>query len=327
MDRGHHRGRSFGSPLALLGLGVGAVLSLTPWVTPGLALGLGSLLALTLGNPLPALTARWAKRLLQMAVVGLGFGMSLGAVVAAGRSGVGYTIAGIGLALTLGLLLGRWLRIERHISFLITAGTSICGGSAIAAVGPAIGAPSEAMSVALGTVFLLNAVALYLFPAIGHLLHLGQHQFALWAAIAIHDTSSVVGAAASYGALSLHEATVLKLARALWIIPLTLLAALVVRRRRIGSGVAPWVTIPWFIPLFVGAAAVRSLLPPLALLALDGIARASRVLLVLTLFLIGTGLTRSTLRAVGLRPLAQGVLLWMAVSSLTLLAVWQWGGG
>lgn len=322
MLRHHHSDRLTGSPLALIGLGLGATLSLTPWATPALALGGGSLLALTLGNPLPALTARWAKRLLQVAVVGLGFGMSLGAVVAAGRSGVGYTIAGIVLALTLGLLLGRWLRIERQISFLITAGTSICGGSAIAAVGPAIGACNEAMSVALGTVFVLNGVALYLFPPIGHLLHLGQHQFAVWAAIAIHDTSSVVGAASSYGALALHEATVLKLARALWIVPLTLLAAFWVRRR-VGDGASPRVTFPWFIPLFVVAAAVRSLLPLPMLPVLDGVARASRVLLVLTLFLIGAGLSRSTLRAVGPRPLAQGVLLWVAVSSLTLLVVWQ----
>ncbi|HEX2573560.1 MAG TPA: putative sulfate exporter family transporter [Polyangia bacterium] len=323
MSHHRHSGRSPSSSLALLGLGLGTILSLTPWATPALALGLGSLLALTLGNPLAALTARWAKRLLQVAVVGLGFGMSLGAVVAAGRSGVGYTMAGIGLALTLGLLFGRWLRIERQISFLITAGTSICGGSAIAAVGPAIGARSEAMSVALGTVFILNGVALYLFPPIGHLLHLGQHQFAVWAAVAIHDTSSVVGAAASYGAVALHEATVLKLARALWIVPLTLLAALVTRRRRGGDGASPRVTFPWFIPLFVAAAAVRSLMPPLALPVLDGMARVSRALLVLTLFLIGTGLSRSTLRAVGVRPLAQGVLLWVAVSGITLLAVWQ----
>lgn len=325
MIRHHHSGRSTGSTLALLGLGLGASFSLTPWATPALALGLGSLIALTLGNPLSALTARWAKRLLQVAVVGLGFGMSLGAVVAAGRSGVGYTIAGIVLAITLGLLLGRWLHIERQISFLITAGTSICGGSAIAAVGPAIGACSEAMSVALGTVFVLNGVALYLFPPIGHLLHLGQHQFAVWSAIAIHDTSSVVGAASSYGALALHEATVLKLARALWIVPLTLLAALVFRRRRAGDGASTRVSFswPWFIPLFVAAAAVRSLLPLPMLPMLDGMARASRVLLVLTLFLIGTGLSRATLRAVGLRPLVQGVLLWVAVSSLTLLAVWQ----
>lgn len=315
--------------LSILALGAGAVLSLTPLATPALALGLGAALALTVGNPLPVLTARASKLLLQLSVVGLGFGMPLGAMLAAGRAGVGYTIAGIALTLTLGLLLGRLLRIERTLSFLITAGTSICGGSAIAAVGPAIQASSEAMSVAMATVFVLNAVALYLFPLLGKLLHLSQHQFAIWAAIAIHDTSSVVGAAASYGDQALREATVLKLARALWIIPLTLSAALIMRRPRSTAGqpASGGVKLPWFIPLFVAAAATRSLLPVSVVPVLDGVARASRVLLVLTLFLIGAGLTRKTLQAVGLRPLVQGVLLWMAVSVLTLLAVWQGAGG
>lgn len=312
----------------VLALFVGAAaFTLTPWASPAMALALGVALALTVGNPLPGPSAAGAKWLLQAAVVGLGFGMPLGAVVAAGRSGVGYTVAGIATALTLGLLLGRWLRVERQTSFLITAGTSICGGSAIAAIGPAIGARSEAMSVSLATVFVLNAVVLYLFPAIGHQLHLSQHQFAIWAAIAIHDTSSVVGAAASYGALALQQATVLKMARALWIIPLTLVAGTVARRRPGSASAGPRVEMPWFIGLFVLAAVSRSLLPAAAVPALDGVVHLARVALVFTLFLIGAGLTRATLRSVGVRPLAQGVALWVAVAGLALLVVSRWVSG
>lgn len=312
-------------PLAAFGLAAG--FALTPWATPALALALGALLSLTLGNPAPALTARGARHLLQAAVVGLGFGMPLSAVVSAGRTGILYTVAGIATALTLGLLLGRRLKVERQTSLLITAGTSICGGSAIAALGPAIGARSEAMSVALATVFVLNAVALYVFPPVGHLLHLSQHQFAVWAAIAIHDTSSVVGAAASYGPVALGQATVLKLARALWIVPLTLAASAAARRSGAHPATdagAPTVRVPWFIGLFVLAAAARSLLPAAAGPALDGLAGLAKTALVLTLFLIGAGLSRPTLRAVGVRPLVQGVLLWVTVGGLALLLAARW---
>ena len=301
-----------------------AAFSLTPWASPALALGLGAALALTAGNPFPLRTARASKVLLQACVVGLGFGMPLAAVAAAGAAGIGYTVAGIATALALGMALGRWLRVERETSVLITAGTSICGGSAIAAVGPAIGARPEAMSVSLATVFVLNAVALYLFPPIGHWLHLGQEQFAVWAAVAIHDTSSVVGAAAAYGEEALRTATVLKLARALWIVPLTLGFAAYTRRSgapAAGAEPAARVGVPWFIGLFVLAALTRTLLPAAAAPLLDGIARLARTGLVLTLFLIGAGLSRATLRAVGLRPLVQGVLLWAAVASAALLAV------
>jgi uncharacterized integral membrane protein (TIGR00698 family) len=317
--------------LAFVSLGA---LSLTPYATPALALGAGAAFALTLGNPFAARTGRASKWLLQACVVGLGFGMPLAAVVRAGAQGVAYTVAGIALALTLGTLLGRWLRVERRTSFLITAGTSICGGSAIAAVGPAIGAGAEEMSVSLATVFVLNGVALYLFPAVGHLLGLTQAQFAVWAAVAIHDTSSVVGAASAYGAAALQSATVLKLARALWIVPLTLAAAAIARRRDSdaqsdpgeGSAAASGKTVklPWFIGLFAAAALARTLLPAADAPALDLLAHAARAALVLTLFLIGAGLSRATLRAVGARPLVQGALLWIAVAGLTLLAVRSW---
>ncbi|HET7322595.1 MAG TPA: putative sulfate exporter family transporter [Longimicrobiaceae bacterium] len=292
---------------------------LTPWASPATALALGAALALTVGNPLRARSAKASKWLLQASVVGLGFGMSLSAVARAGGAGIGYTVAGIATALTLGVLLGRWLRVEGQTSFLITAGTSICGGSAIAAVGPAIGAGGEAMSMALAVVFVLNAVALYLFPAVGHLLGLTQGQFAVWAAIAIHDTSSVVGAAASYGPHALQSATVLKLARALWIVPLTLGAAAWTRRRSGGAGAR--VKLPWFILLFVLAAAARSVAPAPLIPAFDGVNSVARVALVATLFLIGSGLSRQTLREVGTRPLVQGVLLWAAIAGLTLTAV------
>jgi uncharacterized integral membrane protein (TIGR00698 family) len=306
-----------------------AALALTPWATPALALGAGAAFALTAGNPFAARTARASRWLLQACVVGLGFGMPLAAVLRAGAQGVAYTVAGIALALTLGTLLGRWLRVERRTSFLITAGTSICGGSAIAAVGPAIGAGADEMSVSLATVFVLNGVALYLFPAIGHALGLSQAQFAVWAAVAIHDTSSVVGAASAYGAAALQSATVLKLARALWIVPLTLAAAALARRDSEdgsdeGTVAGRRVKLPWFIGLFAAAALARTLLPAADDPALDLLAHAARTGLVLTLFLIGAGLSRATLRAVGTRPLVQGALLWIAVAGLTLLAVRSW---
>jgi uncharacterized integral membrane protein (TIGR00698 family) len=290
-------------------------------IPPPVALGAGVAIALTLGNPAPDLTRRWAARLLQLAVVGLGFGVPLRTVLLAGSKGLGYTALGIVAAVASGLALGRWLSVERQTSLLVTAGTSICGGSAIAAVGPAIGARPEAMSVALATVFVLNAVALYLFPPIGHGLGLSEHQFAVWAALAIHDTSSVVGAASSYGAAALQEATVLKLARALWIVPLTLAAAWYARDGGTGHGTGRRLKVPWFIGLFVLAAVVRSFGPAAALPALDGIASGAREVLAVTLFLIGLGLTRSTLHQVGARPLLQGLALWILLGAGSLAAV------
>ena len=303
-----------------------AAASLAPAVTPAVALGAGALLGLTLGNPFEAVSARVSKTLLKACVVGLGFGMSLPAVLDVGRSGVGVTALGIAFALSVGLLLGRLLKVEATTGALISGGTAICGGSAIAALGPALGAGAEAMSVSLATVFLLNGVALVAFPAIGHLLHLSQHQFGLWAAIAIHDTSSVVGAAQSYGPEALREATVLKLTRALWIVPLALGAAAWRRRtarRDATAGGEARVAVPWFIGLFALASGVVALLPAgqPVYAALVALARQG---LVLTLFLIGAGLSRQTLRAVGVRPLVQGVLLWIAVAGASLAAIAAW---
>ena len=294
--------------------------SLWPGVSPALGLGVGAALGLTLGNPFEAASARASKRLLEACVVGLGFGLSLPAVLAVGAGGVGVTALGIAFALAVGTLLGRLLGVDRTTGALISGGTAICGGSAIAALGPALGAGAEAMGVSLATVFVLNGIALYLFPAVGEALALSQHEFALWAAIAIHDTSSVVGAAAAYGDAALAEATVLKLTRALWIVPLTLGAAWF-RRRASGGDVR--VAAPWFIGLFALASTAPWLFPAGAPLY-GAIVAAAKQGLVLTLFLIGAGLSRATLRAVGARPLLQGVLLWAAVAtgSLALILLW-----
>lgn len=289
------------------------LLCLTPLVGPPTALALGLVFGLTLGNPFRAETKRASRLLLQASVVALGFGMNLNQVVRAGRSGFVYTAIGIAFALALGMLLGRLLRVERTAAFLIATGTAICGGSAIAAVAPIAGANDEEISVSLGTVFVLNSVALLTFPAIGTALHLDQTQFGLWSALAIHDTSSVVGAAAKYGTLALAIATTVKLARALWIVPVALGTALVKRKRaRI-----QW---PWFIAFFVLAAVANSYVtlgaPLYAMLA-----RGGRIGLTLTLFLIGSGISRATLKQVGARPLLQGVLLWLAVAIASLLAI------
>jgi uncharacterized integral membrane protein (TIGR00698 family) len=268
---------------------------------------------LTLGNPLRTETRKASRLLLQAAVVALGFGMNLNQVVRAGRSGFVYTAVGITFALALGMLLGRVLRVERTAAFLISTGTAICGGSAIAAVAPIAGANDEEISVSLGTVFVLNSVALLTFPWIGAAARLDQTQFGLWSALAIHDTSSVVGAAAKYGTLALAIATTVKLARALWIIPLALGTALAKRKRaRI-----QW---PWFIAFFVLAAMANSYLP-LGSPLYPVLARAGRVGLTLTLFLIGSGISRATLKQVGVRPLLQGVLLWLAVAAASLWAI------
>ncbi len=300
-----------------------AAASLAPAMSPAIALGVGAALGLTLGNPFEAASARVSKVLLKACVVGLGFGMSLPAVLAVGRSGLGATALGIAFALSVGLLLGRLLRVEPTTGALISGGTAICGGSAIAALGPALGAGAEAMSVSLATVFLLNGVALVVFPAIGHALDLSQHQFGLWAAIAIHDTSSVVGAAQIYGAEALREATVLKLTRALWIIPLALGAAAWRRRTAAQGGGEARVAIPWFIFLFAAASGVVAVWPA-GQPVYDVLVWAARRGLVLTLFLIGAGLSRATLRAVGVRPLVQGVLLWVAVAGASLAAITAW---
>lgn len=282
-------------------------------ISPPGALALGMLIALTVGNPYSAKTAKATKYLLQASVVGLGFGMDLQKVVAAGRTGILFTIATIIGTLLLGFVIGRAMNIDRTTSHLISSGTAICGGSAIAAVGPVLKASDEQMSVSLGTVFILNSIALFVFPVIGHRLALSQTQFGVWAAIAIHDTSSVVGAAARYGAEALQIATTVKLTRALWIVPLTLGTALVFHRKS-----AAKITIPWFILWFLVASLIRTYVASPAWAVIVTIAKYG---LTLTLFLIGAGLSRKSLAAVGVRPLLLGVLLWIVISTVSLWAV------
>lgn len=299
---------------------LGALFSVSSFASPALALAVGAALALSIGNPWPDATQSLGSRLLQVAVVGLGLGIPLGNLVRAGLTGVGLTVVLIAAVFAVGIVLGKWMGVQRDLTLLVSAGTSICGGSAVAAMGPAIGASREAMSVALATVFTLNAVALYVFPPIGQLLGLSEHQFGIWAALAIHDTSSVVGAAASYGPLALEEATILKLARALWILPLVLVATML-RPPATTAGPRTRLVPPWFIGFFVLAAVARSLAGPGAISWFDTGARIARTLLVLTLFLIGATLTREQLRAVGLRPFLLGLLLWIGVGTATLAAV------
>ena len=290
-----------------------------PGVPAAAALLGGVAIALTLGNPFPEPTRKLARRLLPASVIGLGGAMDLGAVARAGAHGIGYTVLTIAACAGLGVLVARALRVERRTAALVTVGTAICGGSAIAAAAPVIGAEDREISVALATVFVLNSVALLVFPPLGRSAHLGDAAFGLWAALAIHDTSSVVGAALQYGGAALSVATTVKLARALWIVPVTLALAFLERRRAGGTGHRGGHP-PWFILGFVAAAALATYLPALrpAGLALAEVARRA---LVLTLFLIGLGLSRSSLRAVGARPLVMGVALWVAMGAGTLLAI------
>lgn len=290
-----------------------AALALAGVLSAPLALASGLVVGIALGNPWPGPLSRAGKSLLQASVVGLGFGVSLGEVWEAGRAGVVYTIVGIAATLLVGRALGRLLRVPERTAALVTFGTAICGGSAIAAMAPVLEARDEEIGASLATVFTLNAVALFLFPPLGGALGLSQEEFGLWAALAIHDTSSVVAAGSVYGATALAVATTVKLARAVWIAPITLGAAWLTRTR--GR-----VTVPWFILGFLAAAALRALAPAQEPLWRLGATGAKR-LLVVTLVLIGAGMTREVLARVGARPLVLGVVLWVLVASGTLLLV------
>jgi uncharacterized integral membrane protein (TIGR00698 family) len=302
-----------------------AAFALTPWCTPPLALFLGISFALAFGTPFLGLAKKGSKYLLQIAVVGLGFGLDLSAVFRAGTEGFFFTVATISGAIFFGILLGKFLKVERKAALLIAVGTAICGGSAIAAVGPVIHANDDEMSVSLGTVFVLNAVALFLFPLIGHALSMSQNSFGLWAAIAIHDTSSVVGAASAYGAEARAVATTVKLSRALWIIPISLLFAFLERRHEERAETTAKTTkakiaIPWFIGFFLLASLSRTLIPAIVTMS-PTILSVAQALLALTLFLIGAGLSKAVLKKVGFRPMGAGILLWILVGTSTLLGV------
>ena len=292
---------------------LGLFFCLTPWASPPLTLLAGLIFGAISTHPYKAESRVLSKVLLQSAVVGLGFGMNLQEVIRAGRSGFLYTALGIGFAMIVGMALGRVLSVRRRAAFLISTGTAICGGSAIAAVGPIVGANEDEMSVSLGTIFLLNSIALLTFPSIGLMLKLSQSQFGLWAALAIHDTSSVVGASAKYGAVALAVGTTVKLARALWIVPLSIgTAAVKHSKTRI-----QW---PWFI-LFFCLAAVANTYFHHGAVAYKFLSNAGKLMLVITLFLIGASLSPAALRKVGPRPLLQGVLLWIVVAVTSLLAI------
>ena len=289
---------------------------LSRWVTPPVMLFLGLAYALLCGQAFPAINRKVSKSLLQYSVVGLGFGMNLHASLASGREGMLFTIVSVVGTMLIGMLIGyKLLHVDRDTAYLISSGTAICGGSAIAAVGPVIKAKPSSMSVALAIVFVLNAVALFIFPVIGHWLGLTQQEFGTWAAIAIHDTSSVVGAGAAYGEEALQVATTIKLTRALWIIPLALATSFIFKSD------GRKVTIPWFILYFIIAIVLNTYVldaVPAVGQAISGLARKC---LTLTMFFIGASLSTDVLRSVGLKPFVQGLLLWIVISIGSLLYI------
>jgi len=287
-----------------------------PFVDTPVALLLGIVLAQTIKNPFLQATKKLTPILLQVSVVGLGFGMNAMQAIEAGKQGLVFTIFSILSTMTLGLFLGRKLKIERDTSYLISTGTAICGGSAIAAISSVIKSNEKQISTALGTVFILNSVALFLFPLIGNLLHLSQHQFGVWAAIAIHDTSSVVGAASRYGQEALQIATTIKLERALWIIPLSFISVFIYKSS------SQRVKIPYFIFLFVAAMLLNTFLPQIHEVA-PKIVMLAKSGLKITLFFIGAGLTRELVKSVGTKPLIQGVLLWFFISVISLAVIME----
>lgn len=292
---------------------IGLILAASGLVSPPVALAGGLIYGFSFLHPFHVEAKKLSKLLLQASVVGLGFGMDLQQVMQAGHSGFIYTAGSISIALLLGWGLGRLLQVKQRISYLISAGTAICGGSAIAAIAPITNASQEEIAISLGTVFVLNSVALLTFPAIGAVLHMTQSQFGLWSALAIHDISSVVGATAKYGAVALTVGTTVKLARALWIVPLSVGTAMANKSKaRI-----QW---PWFI-LFFCLAAVSNTYVHIFQSAYPVLKHLGGIGLTVTLFLIGTGLSMKTLRDVGVRPFLQGILLWLfvAVGSLALI--------
>lgn len=283
-------------------------------LSPTTALLMGMAAVVIFGNPFPKATKSILKYLLQVSIIGLGFGMNFTKVVEAGSDGFVFTLLTIGVAIGLGFIIGRLLKVERIISYLISVGTAICGGSAIAAISQVVDADENDVSVSIGTVFILNAIALFIFPVIGNAFNLSQEQFGIWAAIAIHDTSSVVGASAQYGNESLMVATTIKLARALWIIPLAIITSVIFKKQSSAS------TFPWFILLFVLASLANTYTSLPATLT-ENILILSKTGFSLTLFLIGLGISPSKLKSVGFRPLLQGVILWLIILICSLMII------
>ncbi|MEG1187683.1 MAG: putative sulfate exporter family transporter [Bacteroidales bacterium] len=288
-----------------------SILCLMPFISPAVALFMGLIFALYFNHPYPAVSKKVSKKLLQYSVIGLGFGMNLHESLKAGEEGMIFTVVSVVSVMCLGILLGRRMRIDKKTSYLISSGTAICGGSAIAAVAPVVKANDHEITVAMGTIFILNAVALFIFPPIGHMLDMTQEQFGLWAAIAIHDTSSVVGAGAAYGEKALEIATMVKLTRALWIIPLAIVSSLVFKNK------SSKIQIPWFILFFVLAMIANTFIEiPVAITS--AITWFSKKGLTLTLFLIGTSLSKEVIKQVGIKPMIQGVILWIFIALMSL---------
>jgi len=293
---------------------IAVVFCLSPLMSPPFALLLGLFLALFVGHPYIHLNHKATHILLQVSVVGLGFGMNVSSAMKAGKQGILFTIVSITMTFVIGFLMGKYLKIEKNASYLISTGTAICGGSAIAAVAPVIKAEEKDISVALGTVFILNSIALFIFPVIGHSLNLSQSQFGLWCAIAIHDTSSVVGAASKYGAAALEIATTVKLARALWIIPVAFISTFIFKNKKAK------IKIPYFIGLFFLAMILNTYLSFVQQYS-QYVVSLAKAGLTLTLFLIGSGLSKKVLKTVGFKPLIQGVVLWIIISVVSLWVI------
>ena len=301
---------NFNKPLFFIGIAACFI----PFVSPAIALFMGLLLGFTVSNPYIKQSSKASKYLLQFAVVGLGFGMDLFKSFKSGKEGMLFTVVSVVGVLAIGYWLGRRMMMDTKTAYLISSGTAICGGSAIAAVAPILNATPNQMSVSLGTIFILNAIALFIFPPIGRLLELTQEQFGLWAAIAIHDTSSVVGAGAAYGDKALEVATMVKLTRALWIIPLSIATTFFFKQKDAK------VKIPWFIFFFILAMVANTFLKiPVSLTS--SIVALSKTGMTITLFLIGSGLSINILKSVGVRPLILGVTLWVFIGVISLVII------
>lgn len=300
-----------------------ALVCLLPIINPVMALLAGIICALFIGNPYQTQTEKLPRKTLSLGIICLGGAMNLIEVLQVGASGFAYTIISITLTMAAGLLLARALKVERESGVLITVGTAICGGSAIAAIAPVIYARNSAIAISLAVVFVMNGVALGLLPTIGHALNMDQHSFGLWAALAVHDTSSVVGATMIYGAEALHTGTAVKLARALWIVPLVFAVQALYKLEDLPADEARSKRkYPWFILGFLALAAIVTFVPALQS-AGEWVAYAGRRILVVTLFLIGTNIHKEVLKSVGFRPFALGVILWVIVSVATLAAIVQ----
>ncbi|SPW25609.1 MAG: membrane protein [Elizabethkingia anophelis] len=292
------------------------IFCVTPFVEPPLALILGFVVSFFIGHPYIKHNSFAAKYLLQFSVVGLGFGMNLTEAIKVGKEGLIFTVASIFFTLIVGLIIGRYLKINKSTSTLISGGTAICGGSAIAALAPVINAKDEDISVAMACIFILNALALLIFPVIGHQLNMSQDQFGLWSAIAIHDTSSVIGSAQKYGEEALKIATTVKLERALWIIPVSILLSI------LNKGSVKKIKIPYFILGFIGAILLAYYFPQIRPFGEIMVFTAKKALNI-TLFLIASGLSISSIKKVGVKPLVQGVLLWIFISVGSLLVIME----